>query len=145
MPGEEGRHWTASLGTCSGLGCISSLTSILLPPGSMMHSSPESLAEKSHQVTTLLGTVSLRETSQLPCVAHTLESLLSLSLPPSNAWLLLGLLPTPGFGAPVPIIRECSSDLGFAPQIPCPGPIHQAQVGLSCLFPPCVHMDVPSC
>lgn len=57
MPGEEGRHPTASIGTCSGLGCISSLTAILPSPGPMMHSSPESLARKSYQVTTLLGTV----------------------------------------------------------------------------------------
>lgn len=54
---REGTDRTVSLGTCSGLGCISSLTGILLSPGPMMHSSPESLARKSCQVTTLLGTV----------------------------------------------------------------------------------------
>lgn len=127
MPGEAGRPWTASLGTCSGLGYISSLTSILLAPGSMMHSSPESLAQKSYQVTSLLGTISLREASQLPQVAHTLEPLLSLSPPPSNAWMLLGILPVPEFDAPVLVIGELSSGLGFAPQILCRRPSFEGQ------------------
>lgn len=93
----------------------------------MRHSSPKSLGQKSYQVTTLLGTISLREASQLPQVAHTLEPLLSPSPPPSNAWMLLGILPVPEFRAPVPVIGVLSSGLGFASQILCPRPSFEGQ------------------